>query len=156
MEEAVRRQVCELFFEGDWAAFDGVLRMGWQERQDDEVCAIIKSLQDAAQQRCFEEAPNDIEQNVTIARELEHIVRCQAGDEIRNNALSELERVKEHLEYVEREHVQSGGQYVVDTQTVMHPRWKRYYKEKGIADIDVEAACAAVCDVPVVTDKLDR
>ena len=131
-EESIRNQICRHFFHSDRSAVDAIVSMPWQDRQDDECCAVIKSLQDAMQQKCYEEAPNDIETNVEIANELIGIVEDQM--EHRLEEFETLRQFDEHLSVIRKEHINSGLR--VNMELLKDPQWKQYFEQKLSLDVD--------------------
>ena len=143
-EESIRRQVCRHFFHSDRAQVEEIVAMPWQERQDDECCAVIKSLQDAMQQKCYEDAPNDIETNVEIANEIIGIVEDQ-----RERNLDDFETLRqfdEHLSVIRKEHIRSGLR--VNLELLKDPQWKQYFEQK--LNLNVEKAIGVLVRHPHV------
>merc|ERR1712228_200967 len=139
-EGAIRRQICKYFFNDDQHQIDKIVSMPWQNRKDDECCAVIKSLHGALQQNCHENAPNDIETNVEIANEI--IERLKEEKQCKEKEYDSYRQLSEHIALIEKNHIDSNAQFVVDQETLNMPQWNEYFKDKQ-QNICVEDAVKA-------------
>ena len=127
-EGAIRRQIRKYFFNDDQHEIDKIVQMPWHNRKDDECCAVIKSLHAALQQNCHENAPNDIETNVAIAKEV--IERLKEEKQCKGREYEAYRALSEHIALIEKNHIESEGQWVIDSETLGQPQWNEYFKDK--------------------------
>eukprot|EP01084_Bolivina_argentea_P038733 71627_1 len=130
-ESALRQQIGKYFFAKP-DELEKIVSMPWHQRLDDECCATIKSLEGTLESVCYETAPNHVDVNIKIAMEIMQIVQ---NEDAQRNYDSYQELIR-HVQEIEKNHIASNGEFVVDHQTLSEPEWAHYFKHKENLAID--------------------
>ena len=124
-----------------------IKKLKWNQRTDDEVCATIKSLQNAMEVQVHNNCDHEIEEHVMMAQKLQECV--SVGNSNRNfESYQGAKRYIETIDNVHRDSLQDGENtpFAIDHTRMVDTTWIPWFMENQ--NRVTEESYKALRDIP--------